>query len=36
VLKKGQLLKRGKAGTIFGDRYAVRMILRHDGQRCFA
>jgi hypothetical protein len=23
VLKKGQLLKRGKAGTIFGDRYAV-------------
>lgn len=24
VLRKGQLLKRGKAGALFGDRYAVR------------
>lgn len=23
VLKKGQLMKRGKAGALFGDRYAV-------------
>lgn len=23
VLRKGQLLKRGKAGALFGDRYAV-------------
>lgn len=23
VLKKGQLMKRGKAGTLFGERYAV-------------
>ena len=23
VLKKGSILKQGKAGTLFGDRYAV-------------
>ena len=36
VLRKGQLLKRGKAGALFGDRYAVSERQERNGFSCWA